>query len=460
MAGTSPAMTPKVTRRAFANGLTATLVSLSRAARAQPQGVPPEGYRILEARKAGLRLLPAPAQESPCFSYDGAAPGPLLRVRQGEDVRVRLVNRLDQPTTLHWQGLRGENAVDGVGNLTQKPVAPGASFDISFKASDAGLYLYKPSLVPHGAEQIARGMSGVLIVDESDPPDVDRDLLVVMQDFALQPNGAFASFDASPPLEGRIGDHLTANLAAAPLQETAAPGARLRLRLVNACAARIAVSTFEGAQPFCIAIDGQPCEPFNLVRNTAPLAPGARFDFFLDMPATEGAEVKLGLWSGQDRPLRPFLSIKAQGAPARAKGPIKPLPMNNRLPPEIRLGEAKKAELVIEPPKAAGKGWTINGASMGYSAKPLFTVRRGTPVSFGFQNRSSVAISMHVHGFAMRLLHDLDDGWEPYWRNAVIVPKGVTKHVALLADAPGRWAVCSDIADQEANGLACWFEVV
>ncbi|MFO1169239.1 MAG: multicopper oxidase family protein [Rhodoblastus sp.] len=447
-------MSLRLSRRAIIGSLAATLVPLR--VDAQQEQRAPDGFRILEARKTGLQ--PAPAQESACFGYDGVAPGPLLRVRQGEDVRVRLVNRLDQPTTLHWQGLRGENAVDGVGNLTQKPVAPGGAFDISFKAADSGIYLYKPSLVPHGAEQIARGMSGVLIVDEADPPEIDRDLIVVMQDFALQANGHFAPFDPAPP-EGRIGDHLTANLAAAPLQEAAAPGARLRLRLVNACAARIAVSTFEGAQPFCIAIDGQPCEPFNLVRNSAPVAPGARFDFLLDMPDKEGAEVKLGLWNGQDRPLRPLLAIKAQGAAARPKGPIKPLAVNTRLPPEIRLGEAKKAELVIEPPKT-GKGWTINGASMGYSGKPLFSIKRGTPVSFGFQNRSSVAISMHVHGFAMRLLHDLDDGWEPYWRNAVIVPKGVTKHVALLADAPGKWAVCSDIADQEANGLACWFEVV
>ena len=53
---------------------------------------------------------------------------------------------------------------------------------------------------------------------------------------------------------------------------------------------------------------------------------------------------------------------------------------------------------------------------------------------------------MHVHGHAMRLLHDLDDGWEPYWRNGVIVPAGKTKHVAFIADAPGKWAIHDDIS--------------
>ena len=452
-------MTFRTTRRCVLGGIAASITSLpSRAQQATPA---PDGFRVLEARKATLRILPAPAPESACFAYDGVVPGPVLRAKQGDEVRVRLVNRLDQPTTLHWQGLRGENAMDGVGGLTQKPVAPGASFEYSFKATDPGIYLYKPNATPHTVEQMSRGLSGVLIVDETSPPPVERDLLVVMQDWKLDERAQLATpFDGAGANEGRVGDHLTANLAAAPLIETAAPGARLRLRVVNACVARIAVATFEGGTPFCIAIDGQPCDPFNLVRNTAPMAPGARFDFLVDMPEQEGAEVKLGLWAGQDKPLRPFLSIKAQGAKVSSRGAIPSLPANTRLPPEIRLGEAKKAELVIEPPKAPGKPWTINGAAQGYGGKPLFTVKRGTSVSLGFQNRSAVALSMHVHGFSMRLLHDLDDGWEPYWRNAVIVPKGAAKHVALLADAPGKWAVHCDIADHEAAGLAAWFEVV
>ncbi len=447
------------TRRAFLGAVAATLVPLSsRAEQVMPAA---DGFRVLEARRSPLQLLTAPSPETTCFGYEGLVPGPLLRVKQGEDVRVRLVNRLDQPTTLHWQGLRGENAMDGVGGLTQKAVAPGATFDYRFMAADSGLYLYKPNALPHTVEQISRGLSGVLIVDEANPPESDKDLLVVMQDWKLDAHAQAATpFDDAGAGEGRIGDHLTANRAVAPLIETAPPGARVRLRVVNACVARIAIATFEGGAPSCVAIDGQPCDPFHLVRNTAPMAPGARFDFLLDAPEREGDELKLGLWQGQDKPLQPFLALKAQGAKVGARAPIVGLPMNTRLPPEIRLGDAKKAELVIDPPKAPGKGWTINGAPHGYAGKPLFTVRRGTPVSFGFANRSGVALAMHVHGFSMRLLHDLDDGWEPYWRNAVIVPKGATKHVALLADAPGKWAVHCDIADHEAAGLAAWFEVI
>ena len=79
-------------------------------------------------------------------------------------------------------------------------------------------------------------------------------------------------------------------------------------------------------------------------------------------------------------------------------------------------------------------------------------------MTLGFVNRSGVALAMHVHGQCMRLLHDLDDGWEPYWRNGVIVPPGKTKHAAFLAESPGKWAIHDDILEHEAGGLATWFE--
>ena len=438
-------------RRAILGSVAATIVALP--VRAQKAG---DGVRVLEARKTGLKI--APAGETAGFGYDGAAPGPLLRVKQGDEVQVRLVNKLDQPTSLHWQGLLGDNASDGVAGLTQKPVEPGQSFDYRFKATTPGAFLYKPAIQPHNVEQIARGLAGVLIVDEAEPPEVDSDLVIVLQDWKLDAKGALAG-PFGEPGAGRIGPLLSVNGAPAPLIESAPPGGRVRIRVVNACAARMAVAVFEGGAPRCIAIDGQPCDPFQLVRNTAPIAPGARFEFIHDLPAGDAPDLALGLWAGQDKPRLPIFALKAKGERAKQRPAFAGLPANPRLPPEIRLGEAKKLELALAPPKAAGAQWTFNGATQSYAGKPLFSVKRGTPVSLGFGNKSDAAVSMHVHGHCMRLLHDLDDGWEPYWRNSVIVPKGATKHVAFLADAPGKWALRSDVADQEAAGLAAWFEV-
>ncbi|HYA80267.1 MAG TPA: multicopper oxidase domain-containing protein, partial [Methylocystis sp.] len=137
--------------------------------------------------------------------------------------------------------------------------------------------------------------------------------------------------------------------------------------------------------------------------------------------------------------------------------PIVSLPQNPLLPREIKLQLSKKVDLAIE---QAGERWTINGqATKAYDGSPLFRVKRGTPVTLGFDNRSGVPLNMHVHGHAVRLLHDLDDGWEPYWRNAVIAPPKRTKHVAFVADSPGKWALHDDVLPHEAAGLATWFEV-
>ena len=437
------------TRRALLGSIAATVVALP--ARAQQA----DGFRTLEARKTGLKLTAE--GETAGFAYEGATPGPLLRVRQGDEVKVRLVNRLDQPTSLHWQGLLGDNANDGVAGLTQKAVAPGQSHDYRFKAGAAGVILYKPAIQPHNVEQIARGLAGVLIIDEAEPPDVDRDILIVLQDWKLDTKGALAP-PFGEPGGGRVGALLTANGAPAPLKETAPPGGRVRIRLVNACASRIAVAIFDSGAPRCIAIDGQAVDPFQLVRNTAPIGPGARFEFLYDLPKGDAPDLTLGLWAGQDKPRLPVFALKAAGEARKERPAFTTLPVNTRLPAEIRLGEARKFDFALEPPKGAGGHWTFNGQPQSYAGKPLFTVKRGTPISMGFANKSDAALSMHVHGHCARLLHDFDDGWEPYWRNSVIVAKGATKRIAFVADAPGKWAIRSDVADQEAAGLAGWFE--
>lgn len=454
-----------LTRRAIFGSFAASLVCLERA-QAQMSGMmgmsgaglsaPP--VRILEARKVGVRLG-ASSRDTPCWGYEGVTPGPLLRVKQGEELHVRLVNKLDAATTLHWHGLRNENAMDGVAGLTQPGVAPGATFDYRFRAADSGMYLYRPAGV--SAEQSARGLGGLLIVDEASPPDVDRDMAFVIQDWAINPDGAFiGKFGEAYAAAGagRLGGLLSANGAAAPLRETLAPGARVRLRLANACAARIAVLTFAGLRPFVMAIDGQPCEAFEPVRNILPIAPGARFDLMIDMPASEGAEGKIILKDGETTQ-KDLAIFSTKGAARGGRPPIVSLAPNLNLPAEIRLGQAKKIQLTIDAPKSPGARWTINGQSGGYGGRPVVSVKRGTPMSIAFINKSATALAMHVHGQAMRLLHDMDDGWEPYWRNAVIVPRHARKIVALAPQAPGKWAVRCDIADHEAAGLATWIEV-
>ena len=140
-------------------------------------------------------------------------PARRLRVKRGEELKVRLVNELPEPTVIHWHGLRLPNAMDGVPHLTQAPVEPGKSFDYRFNAPDAGTFWYHSHL--YSSEQLERGLYGVLIVDEPQPVEVDRDIVLVLDDWRLTETGAvdeksFRSMhDAAHA--GRLGRLLTVN---------------------------------------------------------------------------------------------------------------------------------------------------------------------------------------------------------------------------------------------------------
>ena len=88
--------------------------------------------------------MPEPWGETLAWCFNGAVPGPELRVRQGERLKVVVRNDLAEPTTVHWHGLRLPNAMDGVPQLTQQPTAPGRSFVYEFVAVDAGTVWYHP----------------------------------------------------------------------------------------------------------------------------------------------------------------------------------------------------------------------------------------------------------------------------------------------------------------------------
>jgi FtsP/CotA-like multicopper oxidase with cupredoxin domain len=160
-------------------------------------------------------------------------------------------------------------------------------------------------------------------------------------------------------------------------------------------------------------------------------------------------------------PDRRLITFKLEGGPLSERGPILSQ-QNPALPPVIKLQAAKRLDLTIEKSQSPDprQTWTLNGvASHGADVPPLFKVRSGQPVTLGFINRSRIAQTVHVHGHALRVLHLLDDGWEPYWRDSVIVPPGGTVRVAFIADNPGKWLIESTILDHAMSGLAAWLEV-
>src|SRR5262249_50816181 len=148
----------KSSRRDVVAGLCAAAFALPRSAPGQIG----DGGTVLRARTGSAALRGPDRAPTPVWGFDGATPGPVLRVKRGAELKARLVNEFAEPSTAHWHGLRLPNAMDGVPQLTQAPIAPGASFDYRFVPPDAGTFWYRA----FASEQLARGLCGALIVGE------------------------------------------------------------------------------------------------------------------------------------------------------------------------------------------------------------------------------------------------------------------------------------------------------
>ncbi|MGB2729790.1 MAG: multicopper oxidase family protein [Methylovirgula sp.] len=421
-----------------------------------------DGVRVLSVRKTTLRLLPEPAEETGVCGFDGQVPGPLLRCKKGDALAIRVVNRIDAPLSFACQGMRLENAMDGVAGLTQAPIPPGGTFDYRVIPPDAGFFFYRSNVAPHGCEQLRQGLYGPFVVEEPDPPAADRDIVIVLADWQLNRAGQIAGAALSPPTDPPR-TLTTANSSPVAVTQILPPLTRIRLRLLNAAASRILFVTFEKLKPMVLGIDGEPCEAFAPLQDTLPIGPGARFDVMFDLPAEAGTEARLVL-RGAPAPDQPLLVLKCAGQSRPNLPPIVSLPSNPLLPVSINLKASRKLDLVIEGgatnPAAPPDPLRLNGLpAEEFGEKPLFSVRRGTPVSLGLVNKTAFVQQIHVHGHHVRVLHDLDDGWDPYWRDSVIVAAGRAKHVAFLADNPGKWAIeCLPLYPQSSE-LVAWFGV-
>jgi FtsP/CotA-like multicopper oxidase with cupredoxin domain len=450
------------TRRAvLGGGLAVAAWGISGSAGADVPAPSADGFVAFEAAPARLQLGPPPAEAAAIYAYGGAIPGPLLKVRQGAELKLKFANRLDEPTTVSFPGLRAANAGAGVGGLTQERLRPGAGAEIRFVAPDAGFNLYLPHAGSSDAAQQGRGLLGPIIVEEAVKADVDLDAAIVLSDWNVDANGQIKDDFSDPAIgrrSGRRGALVFANGAAAPLKLTARPGARVRLRLGNAATARLTTVAIEGAKALIVAVDGQPSEPFEPLNNQFPMGPGARFELMFDMPRDLRGGVRLALRGDIGETDRQFVAIAAEGGPIAERAAPLRLAANPLLPAEIALESARRCDFTISGGGSAP--FAVNGTTfVEWSEKPSYLLPRGAPTVFALANKTAFVQALRLWGHVARLLHSMDDGWEPYWRDTILIQPGRTAHIAFVADNPGKWPLESAIPEHRAAGVGAWFQV-
>jgi FtsP/CotA-like multicopper oxidase with cupredoxin domain len=424
--------------------------------------------RKLRVAPAKQTLVGADNPATDVWTYNGTVPGPELRFRQGERLRIEVENALGVETTVHWHGLRLPNAMDGVPHLTQAPLAAnGGRFVYEFDLPDAGTYWYHPH--SGDGEQIGRGLYGALIIEEREPPAVDRDLVWVLSDWRLDRAARiredFASaMDASHA--GRIGNTVTLNGAIRDSFEVRA-GERLRLRLINASNARIYGLSFEGHEPWVIALDGQPVAPHWFER--VVLGPGMRADVILDCAAAPGSSHRVvdDFYRGRAYEVLKIRYTK-EGPLREAFAPAPRLPVNPVSEPD--LSNAQRHRIVFGggmmgavPNQREHKGlfWTVNGQALRHAhAPPLLTLKRAQSYVLEFVNETSWHHPMHLHGHVFRVLSKNGKEVLPQQRgDTMLLDPDSRAEVAFVADNPGDWMLHCHVLEHQASGMTAVIRV-
>jgi len=418
--------------------------------------------RHLVAKHGVAQLTPTPYPQTAIWGYNGNVPGPELRLRQGERLRVAVENQLDEETTVHWHGIRLPNAMDGVPHLTQKPIAAnGGKFLYEFDVPDAGTYWYHPH--QRSYEQVGRGLYGPLIIEEREPPQVDRDITWILDDWRLDRDasirGGFGNYmDLSH--NGRVGNTVTVNGHVAETIDVR-PGERIRLRLINAANARIFALQFTDHQPQIIALDGQPVTPHTPDDGRIVLGPAMRADLIIDMTGKPGEHYQV-TDSFYPKLKYRLLDLVYAANPIRTK----PLETEIRLPAnpltEPDLAAADRHEVLFSGGMmgnmrgmSRGMAWAINGVSQSeHVHEPLLILRRNSSNILRMVNNTAWHHPIHLHGHSFRVIsRNGQPTRHREWMDTVLVSPRETTEIAFVADNPGDWMFHCHILEHQAAGM-------
>ncbi len=242
--------------------------------------VRPQVVELSDGDELELRIAPVAARLGDAtvrmLAYNGSIPGPTLKVREGSEVTVDVVNEADLETTVHWHGLRLENRYDGT-HETQAPIPVGGRFSYRVQFPDPGVYWYHPHIREDYGQEL--GLYGNILVIPSDPeywPPVDREVLLTLDDILLE-DGQVAPFSRSETTYaamGRFGNVLLVGGEPEPTL-SAKLGEVVRFYLTNTANTRVFNVGVPGARMKLVGGDSGRYEREKLVERVL-LAPSER----------------------------------------------------------------------------------------------------------------------------------------------------------------------------------------
>ncbi|MGC6521044.1 MAG: multicopper oxidase family protein [Candidatus Puniceispirillaceae bacterium] len=449
-----------VSRRTFLRGAGAAAAFSVTPLPAQAAGT--RRYAI-NAGAAAHRLGGDGAPPTDLWLYDGISPGPMITARRGETLEVVFTNNLEVPTTMHWHGIRNLNEMDGVPDLTQAAVEPSESFTYRFPLRDAGTFWYHAH--SKGWEQLARGLYGALIVREPDAPESANDITLVAddwrltEDYALHEESFGSLMDWSH--QGRLGNWLTVNGRTDPVIDLAAGAARLRM--INAANARTLAFRLGASRPVrVIALDGAPCDPFDV--STIRLAPAQRADLLVEL--AEG-EIAIEEVSTGDPITAARLRVGGSAPALRLPEPRGWYPRPDAQAARVidihmqggAMGNLDSAVFegqslpLRELAQTHSKLWAFNGMVGGYDHS-LADLALGEVAVLRVWNDTRWEHGMHLHGhhFWVQSM-EFADAPRDVLRDTYLMAPGERADLVFIADNPGLWLFHCHMMEHHAAGM-------
>lgn len=429
------------------------------------------------------------------MTFNGTAPGPLLKVRQGDYVVVTVHNKLSVPITVHWHGIAVPGAEDGVPGLTQNPIRPGASYVYRFVANSPGTYWYHSHV--NGVQEVGAGLFGGLVVENRSAPQTDKDYTVILHEWStsntqndtkavsgmggmdmggmnmssmgnmmmgspnLRTSGfhvTSADWSALNEMNGMVQAYTLNRTATGNTVLDAKPGQTVRLRLINAGNVTH-LMTLKGVRFKVVALDGQAvANPTQIHDELLPVGPAQRYDVEFTMP--NSGNVRL-LSADRNQLARMELRASIGQHMGSAAAPVSSIlnePWfdwanygNDTIIGRPAFTANQHFDKVFDMTLGVGMGsqgmiYTINGKA--YPNVPPFVVSTGDTVKVHIVNQSGYIHPMHLHGHDFQVL--TRDGkrvtGSPIYLDTLEVLPGETYDIAFKADNPGLWMFhCHDL---------------
>ncbi|MDO5696914.1 MAG: multicopper oxidase family protein [Dermatophilus congolensis] len=444
---------------------------------------PTSGQRVVETSLTAKPVsLDLGGRKVSTWAYGDAVPGPVVRAKAGDLLRVTIDNRLPADTTIHWHGIRLRNAADGVPGLTQDPVRPDATYVYEFTAPDPGTYFFHP----HVGVQLDRGLYAPLIIDDPrEPGKYDHEWIVVLDDWidgtGTTPDDVLAKLiaDGGPAPSGGMdgmggmggmdhGSHggmgtppwgdagdvaypmflVNGRPPSDPDVLRAKPGQRVRLRIINAASDTIFTVALGGHRMTVTHSDGFPVQPVEV--GAFYIGMGERYDAVVTLG--DGAFPLVAQPFGKTSGGQGLALVRAGSGAAPGVG-VTPAELDGQVLIGSQLQPAASARLPVRSPDATVQlelqgsmkpyRWGINGAPFGENA-PL-TVKAGQRLRIEAVNMSMMTHPLHLHGHTFALPSGLR-------KDTLLMAPMESVALDLDADNAGDWMVhCHNIYHAEAG---------